>query len=301
MTGQETLKAGLRGAGLPIQVGPFVVRLRSRLDRIERAVALFYDRQLLPADGTPFADFHITLARSSGLHAVWRPQARFFLDGRSPFRPLPLAHAYPLFEWGLNWCIAQHAHDFLMIHAAVLERDGQALVMPGEPGAGKSTLTAALALSGWRLLSDEFALLSLETGRLVALPRPVSLKNAAIDLIRERYPQAIIGPSSYDTSKGTVAHLKPPGPSIERMDEQARPAWLVFPRFAVGGRDHLEPLAPAEALQRLVGSSFNYSVVGAAGFEAAADLIEQSACLNLEYADLDATLGLLNGLPEGGA
>lgn len=301
MIAHEDLRAGLRDAGLAIQVGPFVVRLRSRLDRVEHSVALFYDRQLLPAASTPFADFHVTLAASPGLRSVWRPQARFFLDGRSPFRPLPLAHAYPLFEWGLNWCIAQHAHDFLMIHAAVLERDGRALVMPGEPGAGKSTLTAALTLSGWRLLSDEFALLSLATGKLVALPRPVSLKNAAIDLIRERYPQAIIGPASHDTSKGTVAHLKPPDSSIERMHQQAGPAWLVFPRFAAGGRDRLQPLERAEALLKLVGSSFNYSVVGGAGFEAAADLIEQSACLNLEYADLDASLGLLNDLAGGGA
>ncbi|WP_019583343.1 HprK-related kinase A [Thioalkalivibrio sp. ALE16] len=301
MTAPEDLRAGLRGAGVALQVGPFVVRLRSRLDRVERALALFYDRQLLPPEQAAFADFHITLARASGLHWLWRPQARFFLDGRSPFRPLPLAHAYPLFEWGLNWCIAQHAHDFLMIHAAVLERNGRALVMPGEPGAGKSTLTAALTLSGWRLLSDEFALLSLTDGQLVALPRPVSLKNAAIDLIRERYPQAVIGPASHDTSKGTVAHLRPPDASIQRMGDPARPAWLVFPRFAAGGRDHLAPLDRAVALQRLVGSSFNYSVVGAAGFEAAADLIEQSACLELEYADLDATLGLLNDLTAGGA
>lgn len=302
MTAPEELRTGLRGAaGLAIQVGPFVVRLRSRLDSIERSVALFYDRQLLPVEGTPFADFHVTLARPLGLRSVWRPQARFFLDGRSPFKPLPLAHAYPLFEWGLNWCIAQHAHDFLMIHAAVLERDGRALVMPGEPGAGKSTLTAALSLSGWRLLSDEFALLSLETGKLVALPRPVSLKNAAIDLIRDRYPQAIIGPSSRDTSKGTVAHLKPPSASVERMREQAAPAWLVFPHFSAGGGDRLRPLDPAEALPKLVGSSFNYSVVGGAGFEAAANLIEQSRCLDLDYADLDASLQLLNGLAEGAA
>ncbi|MBK9234594.1 MAG: hypothetical protein IPO19_00450 [Rhodoferax sp.] len=33
------------------------------------------------------------------------------------------------------------------------------LVMPAIPGSGKSTLTAGLSLSGWRLLSDEFGAL----------------------------------------------------------------------------------------------------------------------------------------------
>lgn len=297
MTSRDEVRARLRDTGVVVQVGPFVVRLRSRLQAIEQSVALFYSDQLRASEHTPFADFHVTLARSSGLRSVWRPQARFFLDGRSPFKPLPMAHAFPLFEWGLNWCIAQHAHHFLMIHAAVVERDGQALVMPGTPGSGKSTLAAALALSGWRLLSDEFALLSIEQGTLVPLPRPVSLKNAAIDLIRSRHPDAVIGPASYDTTKGTVAHMKPPASSIDCMGEVAIPAWLVFPSYKPGGQDRLQPIERSQALIKLTESSFNYSVVGAAGFEAAADLIECSACHTLEYADLNASLQLLNDLP----
>jgi HprK-related kinase A len=83
-----------------------------------------------------------------------------------------------MLEWGMNWCIASHMHYYLMLHAAVLERDGHALIMPGDPGAGKSTLTAALMLDGWRLLSDEIALIDRNDGLLYGLARPVSLKNA---------------------------------------------------------------------------------------------------------------------------
>jgi ABC-type thiamine transport system ATPase subunit len=84
----------------------------------------------------------------------------------------------------LNWCVAGHAHHYLMLHAAVLEKNGRAVVLPGDPGAGKSTLTAALMLDGWRLLSDEITLINRRrwTAR-TGLARPVSLKNASINII----------------------------------------------------------------------------------------------------------------------
>lgn len=289
------LRSTIRTDGVAIGIGPFIVHLQSRLESVAAAVALHYEWQLLPSD-TPFCDFHVRLDRPPNHRTVWKPQARFYLDGASPFKPLPLSQAYPLFEWGLNWCIAQHAHHFLMVHAAVVERNGHALVMPGAPGSGKSTLAAALSLSGWRLLSDEFALISLCDGLLVPLPRPVSLKNQSIGLIRERYPAAVLGPETHDTSKGTVAHLKISADSVERTGESAIPAWIVFPRFEAGVETRLEPFPKAHALLELADCAFNYSVLGGQGFEAAADLIDKSECFDLSYGDLGNALDLLNAL-----
>ena len=83
-----------------------------------------------------------------------------------------------MLEAGLNWCIGNLAHQYLVIHSATLERGGRALLMPAPPGSGKSTLCAALITRGWRLLSDEFALVDPATGLLVPVPRPVALKGA---------------------------------------------------------------------------------------------------------------------------
>lgn len=115
-----------------------------------------------------------------------------------------------MLEWGLNWCVSMHAHHYLIIHAAVVEKNGLAAILPAPPGSGKSTLTAGLVLSGWRLLSDELTLIDRRTGLLHALPRPVSLKNQSIDVIRQFNPEAFINRVSHDTSKGSVAHMRPP-------------------------------------------------------------------------------------------
>jgi HprK-related kinase A len=106
-----------------------------------------------------------------------RPQVLFRLDGVVPFRSLPLRHAVPIFEWGLNWCIVSRANNYLIIHAAAIEKGGHVAIMPGVPGSGKSTLTAGLVNRGWRLLSDEMALISLTDGSVTPLVRPISLEN----------------------------------------------------------------------------------------------------------------------------
>jgi len=289
------LRRTLRGSGVVIEAGPFLIRLRSRLRAVAEAVALHYERQLRPPQ-TPFCDFHIRIDRAPGLRGWWRPQARFHLDGATPFRPLPLCQAYPLFEWGLNWCIAQHGHRFLMLHAAVVARNGAALILPGAPGAGKSTLCAALSLSGWRLLSDEFALIALESGQVTPLPRPVSLKEGAIDLIADHYPAAAIGARTHDTSKGTVAHLKPPSQSVAQAEEPARPTWLLFPAYAPDAIERLKPLSRGDALLRLADAAFNYSLLGARGFTAAADLVERCSVHTLQYRDLDSALTRIDRL-----
>jgi hypothetical protein len=251
----------------------------------------------VPESQPDFVDFRIRLSAPINPRRWLRPQVRFFLDGHCPFKPLPRDHVYAFFEWGLNYAIAQHAHHYLMLHAAVVEKGGGAIIMPGQPGSGKSTLCAALLGEGWRLLSDEFALLSPEDGLLTPLPRPVSIKNAAIDLIRQRMPDATIGPIATDTAKGTVAHLKAPLDSVRRADERAKPAWLVFPEYdSAASETVLEPLSKGRSLMAAAESSFNYDVLGVTGFETVADLVDRCDCYTLTYHDLDQALARIEAM-----
>jgi hypothetical protein len=55
-------------------------------------------------------------------------------------------------------------------HAAVLARDGRAIALIGARKAGKSTLSAALSVNGWRLVADDLARFGMEDGRWLAFP-----------------------------------------------------------------------------------------------------------------------------------
>jgi len=292
------LETRLAGPGLFLQTGAFVSRIRSPLPQIADGIALLYrDYPVHTADKEDaFADFHVRLRRSGGVRRWYRPQVHFDVDGLVPFEPLPEAHAFPMLEWALNWCISTRAHAYLMIHAAVVERDGLALMLPAPPGSGKSTLCAALVSRGWRLLSDELALFRPHDGLLVPVPRPVSLKNRSIDVVRAFVPDAVLSRPVSNTTKGTVAHLKAPDDSVARARETARPAWIVFPKYEAGAVTELAPIPRARAFLRVADNAFNYSQLGALGFRTLAGVIERCASFDFRYSDLDEAMAVFAAL-----
>lgn len=288
----------LAGPGLHLQTGPFVTLVRSSIDHVADGIALLYPDYPLLAD-PGFADFYVNMRQAGGLRRLAGRQVRFDHDGHAPFKPLPLDQAFPMFEWSMNWCVSSRAHDYLVIHAAVVERNGCAAILPAPPGSGKSTLCAALVTrGGWRLLSDELTLVRLGDGRIVPLPRPVSLKNASIDVIRAFAPDAVFSRAVQDTNKGTVAHVKAPADSVARALDTASARWIVFPRYQAGAAPLLEPLAQGRAFMQVAQNAFNYSLLGAAGFEALGGLIEGSASYHFRYSALDDALAAFERLAQ---
>ncbi len=284
------------GNSLQLRTGPFVTRLGTSYHGLIEQLGFFYsNHEFIQAPWV--ADFHVRMLRPVSVRRIWRPQINFFLDAEHPFEPYALEQALPLFEWGLNWCIATHAHQFLMLHAAVLERDGHALLLPATPGSGKSTLCAALAHRGWRLLSDEFGLIRPETGDVWPLPKPIPLKNRSIEVIREAIPEARIGPLFTGTRKGDVAHVKPPCDSARRQQEPARPAWILFPHYQAGSPIRLQAQTPELGFVRLSHNSFNYRIMGETGFRGVLRLVQNCSIHQLTYSKLDEALRLLAQLP----
>ena len=190
------------------------------------------------------------------------------------------------------------AHQYLMLHSAVVERAGKALLLPAWPGCGKSTLCAALVSRGWRLFSDEFGLVRLADGHLVPLPRPTPLKNRSIDVIRDFSPAEEIGPAYHGTRKGTVAHLRTPDESVAQAQITAPPGWLVFPRYRAGSTLRMEPVTRPQAFLKLANNSFNYQLLGLQGFQAVTQLVRNCDCYILSYSDLDEAIATLNQLAD---
>ncbi len=290
----------LAGPGIHLQTGAFVTLLRSNIAHVADGIALLYaDYPLLEAPG--FADFYVNMGQPGGLRRFIGRQVRFDHDGHAPFKPLPVDQAFPMFEWAMNWCVSSRALDYLVIHAAVIERNGCAAILPAPPGSGKSTLCAALVLRGWRLLSDELTLVRLSDGQLVPLPRPVSLKNASIAVIRQYAPEAVFSRAVQDTNKGTVAHIKPPGDSVARARETAHPAWIIFPKYEAGAAPVLAPIAQGRAFMQVAENAFNYSLLGRDGFDALGRLIDASASYHFRYSALDDAFAVFERLAQESA
>ncbi|MFZ6814908.1 HprK-related kinase A [Undibacterium sp. Rencai35W] len=282
--------------GLFLQMGTFVLNIQTQIPAAIHSFAKIYaDYSLV---GREFADFHVRLKSSGGMRRWVRRQVLFECDGTLPFKPLPYSQAFPMLEWGMNWCVSSHAHSYLMIHAAVLERGGRAVILPAPPGSGKSTLCAALTHHGWRLLSDELTLINLHNGNVTPLPRPISLKNSSIDVIKKFISDAVFSNPVSDTIKGTVAHMKPTLNSVVRGQEVAHPAWIIFPQFLVNSETIINTVPKARAFIRVADNAFNYSLLGAAGFHALAKVIDGADSFEFTYSSLEQAIQFFDSLVE---
>jgi HprK-related kinase A len=290
-----TIGSRLRGAGLFLRTGPFVVRLRSNLPEIVASVATLYADHILERD-EDFADFHVGVRSVAGPRGHIKPQIVFELDGEQPFEPFPRREAPAVLEWGLNWAISTYANHYLLIHAACIEKDGRAAIMPGEPGKGKSTLCAALVHNGWRLLSDELAVIDMEDGSILPLCRPMSLKNRSIAIIRDLAADAVFGPTIADTRKGTLALMRAPLDSVRRMCERATAHYVLFPRFAEGEATTVTERSRGTSLIGLAENAFNYQLHGRRGFDRLGDIVAACRCADVVYADLPHAVTALRDL-----
>ncbi len=280
---------------IPLRVGPYIYNLQSNVPSVAAGIEVLYaDFEL--ADPLEFVDYNIAILRNGFLSRI-RGEAEFLFDGKSPFDTIPTGQAYAFLEWGMNWCVSLHTNEYLKLHAAAVSKGNTAIIMPGVPGAGKSTLCAALGLSGWRILSDEHAMIPPHTAEIVPLCRPVSLKNESIAAIKSFSSSAVFGPVSKKTHKGVVVHMKADlqADSHDTKNVQARA--MIFPRYSKDERQQLSPRPRTDSFILAAYHSFNYSLLCEAGFDAMRTLIENVDCYDLIYHDLNWAVKAVNDLP----
>ncbi len=289
------LRRLLERGGLGLDFGAARARLRTDAHALAASLHSVY-RHFPIEESDGFYEVTATVRHARGVRRYVRPQVEFVIDGEVPFEPFPAATDLPLLEWGLNWSLAERCNTRLLLHAGVVERAGAAVILPAMPGSGKSTLTAKLAFSGYRLLSDEFGVVRLDDGWCMPMLRPVALKNESIDVIARACPDAVLGPVFGGTRKGDVAHLGPTAESVDRRDVPAMARLIVFPRFEAGTATKLEPIARARAFAKLAVNSFNYEVLGPVAFDAVGRLIARCECYRLSYGELAEAVSLIGEL-----
>jgi HprK-related kinase A len=289
----RSFRAGAHGA--VVGIGCFVVAINvaSRETALIDEIAEFYGPYPRAARGE-LPDFVIEL-RSRGFGRL-RRQIQAYLDGHVRYQAAPAHLGLPMLESGLNWLVWTATARFLLVHAAVLERDGSAVVLPGPSGVGKSTLCAALVARGWRLLSDEVAMIRPQDGLLQPYPRPISLKNESIEMIAGLMPDAHFSRRFNGTTKGTVAFMRAPPQAIARADVTARPGVVLFPKYAAQAPVALAPLEKAQAFMRLVDHSSNYLTLLQSGFDTLASLVEACDHYALTYGALDEAVAVIENL-----
>ncbi len=291
----EQLESHLSADGIYLYTGPFVNRIQTRIPSVIQNLHRLYQSNKLSLEPV-FADFHIYLEAAKGIRRWLKPQVFFYLDEKIPFKPLPYDQAYPMLEWGMNWCISNYAHQYLILHAAVVEKNDQAIILPARPGAGKSTLTAGLISHGWRLLSDELAIINLDSLELLALGRPVNLKNESIKIMKQIAVGSLFSEEVCDTNKGTVALMQAPESSVKNIGKQVKAAYIIIPEYVKNAPVQIDKINKAEAFMHVADNAFNYSLQGGSGFETVAKMIDETETYKFSYSQIDDAVKTFDAL-----
>lgn len=287
--------AACLGQGLRLRQGPFSVKLSGSPSVLAIPLQRYYPNYPV-LDDTAFADAHVDIRRSVSFDRDWFRTGVARIDDGRFFTKFPLNALLANIEWTSNWFVAMRAHQFLMFHAAGVANSHGAVLFPGVPGAGKSTLCAYLIHHGWRLLSDEFTLIRDESLAVHPFPRLIPLKNESIDVIRDLIPTVQLGPRISGTRKGTIAHVCPADWHLRAMEESVVPKLAIYPTFRRGAVQALEPMMPSECFTLLTQNSFNYVVRGATGFALTSKLANHLRAFRLTYSDLSGAAATIAAL-----
>jgi hypothetical protein len=151
----------------------------------------------------------------------------------------------PMFEVDLHRQLLQRSVDRWLLHAGAVADERGAVLLAGDSGAGKTTLTLAMTAAGMRYLSDELVAIDTDLHvqgmcRPLALPPDVPVPRS---FLRATVTVRGAGGEPVET---TLVH-----PPAERLCHGPAPGVaIVVLRFAPHLEPDIEAIRPGDALER---------------------------------------------------
>ncbi|WP_249139729.1 serine/threonine protein kinase [Bradyrhizobium japonicum] len=182
------------------------------------------------------------------------------------------------------------------LHAASLVKDGMGLLLCGQPGAGKSTLTLQLVDAGLRYAGDDVALVGAD-GTICGIPFALTLKEGSWDLLSRLHGDR------YDAT-----HCRSDGvrvryvPIPDAQNQCVSASWIIFLNRVASGPAELTAVDPLDSMKRLIENAFAADGrLSQAGFFALKRIVAGVRSLQLTYGEAVEARRLLMELCNGKA
>jgi hypothetical protein len=192
-------------------------------------------------------------------------------------------------EWLAYSAAVRHAELPLILHSGAVVRNGVAVLLPNVSGAGKTTLTLALAARGWLPLTDDVCPLVERDGELVAsgCRRCCHLSFPSLALLQP-YGIALEGPLG-----GMDHYFYRP----RLWGEPAAVRGIVIPQYVADNPTNFAAITQAECLGQLTHMTFAQKAIPAhERRRTAARLAAQVPAFTLTYSALDDALDVFETL-----
>jgi hypothetical protein len=181
------------------------------------------------------ARFHLRIVRAGTSWAISANDREIFAPVRDEQIGLGLLHA-------VRSLLYDEAPYDVAFHAAMIadSRHGIMLCAPRE--FGKSTLSAYLSAHGFDLVSDEPAMLCLDTSSISPVEMPISLKEGTWRFLEDEWPQLADAPIHVRSDGRRIRLLHLPHDRAAHAPRQL--THIVFPKYSPASPASLEALSP---------------------------------------------------------
>ncbi len=296
---RDGIVSALRAGTLEMLLGPFATRIKGTEPSLIDFLYDTYRDVPVSASLSDVTDVAINIRPPSWFRQYIRRQVIPDPGFQVPAVPLP-SHMSPLaFEMGVNLVVALKCCRLITFHAGVVASDKGAILVSAGSGGGKSTLVSALMQEGYHLFSDEFALLGMENALLASYPRPVSLKNESIDIVKELAGKEWVSPVLSGTPKGKIAYRRARPDDIENANGKAETKLILFPSFNTSGEHYASRVSSSEAMMRLIPSSTNYHLLGEAAYLSLSKMVAEAEAYEISYGSTEESLTIVRDLAAG--
>jgi len=178
--------------------------------------------------------------------------------------------------------IADNAEDSHCLHAGAVSFGDNALVIPANSGAGKSSFTTWLVANGFAYLTDELILIDADH-RISGLARPIQIKSHGLEAIK---PLLTNPDLMFSGNLVNAVRVEALDGQVSEYDSH-RLAMFVFPQYSKEADFSFKRLSSAEAGMSLMGNHVNARNLEGHGFREMMAIIRKTPCYSLEYGGFD--------------
>jgi len=172
--------------------------------------------------------------------------------------------------------LAENVDIGVSLHSGVVGWNGRSVLIPGDSGAGKSSLTAWFVSKGFDYVSDELAVLNGEA--IVGFPRSLMLRSGADTAVSQlpRFADFTM------RQAGSALLVQPDDPAIARLGDLPC-GLIIFPAFKRGVGLTIESISPAKACVRLAACTGNTHSLADGWFAELNKLVRRVPAVELSY------------------
>lgn len=181
----------------------------------------------------------------------------------------------------LNERVLHDSSGTVRLHAGAVAKDGRALVLVGESGRGKSTLTASLVRRGWDYLSDEVAIIDVATRAVLPYAKALDLGDQACHLAGIDQPDLRLGAPKSKVLPGSLGNVGSGDAKLGLIVLVDEPA---------------ERLAPVTALVQLLAGTFAPTADDPSCLDALARIAEEIPVVGIRRAPSDDMVASVSAL-----